>query len=87
MENEIQIEMVDQSETTKLLMGLVNTEVRLVLLTDGSEVVNKGILRTHGLDFDGFAVELTSERSLIFMAEDVMTVGRCHGESLIVACR
>lgn len=85
--NEIEIDMINQSDTTKMLMALVGKRVRLILITNDCEMRQEGKLKTHGLDFDGFAVEINNKRSLIFLAEDVMGIGNVSGGAIIVALR
>ena len=91
--NEIEYEMVDQSTTTKMLLDLIGQDVKLILLTDGTEMVQEGELKKH--QDDAFAVEFdithgdtqSTTRSLIFMADDILSIGKRNGVAIIIAIR
>ena len=91
--NEIEVEMIDQSTTTKMLEELLGQDVRLILITDGVEMIQGGKLKKH--QSDAFAVEFdithsdtqSTTRSLIFMADDILSIGKRNGVAIIIAIR
>lgn len=90
---DIEVVMVDQSTTTRMLAELLGQDVRLILLTDGMEMIQEGKLKKH--QTDAFAVEFdithgdthSTTRSLIFMADDIWSIGKRNGVAIIIAIR